>query len=313
MKSFAAIHIPQLGKTFFYEESEERESTMYIENFLADRRLSYTLSAKNYFPNFPLETSNFKSISREIYQEWVEFCIQNIQDEEYTKLVAAQCQKEEYPEPIPDWHLLFQNLITHLPNTFVYLFYIDGHIWLGASPELVGICENGVFKTISLAGTKSEEAFTTKEVDEQSIVSHFITSQFDPSKELNDSTTRVLPFGSIHHLVNEYAYAIDASFDFEKAIHDIHPSPALSGMPKEKSIEFIHKHEPIQREFYSGLVSISIENKNYSFATIRCARFSTNQIVYYAGAGITKDSNAPSEWEETMHKIRVLRDSLFSS
>jgi isochorismate synthase EntC len=83
-------------------------------------------------------------------------------------------------------------------------------------------------------------------------------------------------------------------------------------MPKEKSLDFILSNEPIQREFYSGLVSLTIDEKKYSFATIRCARFSANQIRYYAGAGITMDSDPQAEWEETLLKMEVLKKAIFS-
>lgn len=312
MNSFAAIFIPQINETFFFEELENESHSMYIENFSATRKLSYKLRLNHSFPEFSLKNSNFTSISSEIYQAWVNDCIENIRSGGFSKLVAAQYQIEDINEEKLDWKILFQNLIHHLPNTFVYLYYIDGEVWLGASPELVGMCQEGIFKTISLAGTRSEEDFTAKEVEEQSIVSNFITSQFLKTKETSESKTQILPFGSIQHLINEYTFDIDENFDFEKAIHAIHPSPALSGMPKEKSIAFILANEPIKREFYSGLVSVSIDTKKYSFAIIRCARFSANQVRYYAGAGITIDSNPMAEWDETLTKIDVLKKALYN-
>lgn len=312
MESFAAIYVPYIQRSLYYEECiEENEGSMYIENFDTTRKLIYKLKANNNFPLISLKNSNFTSISSEIYQTWVNDCIESIRSGGFSKLVAAQYQVEDVTEEKLDWNFLFQNLINHLPNTFVYLFYLDEEIWLGASPELVGMCQEGVFKTISLAGTRSEEDFTAKEIEEQSIVSNFITSQFIKTKETSESKTQILPFGSIQHLINEYAFDIDENFDFEKAIHAIHPSPALSGMPKEKSIAFIIENEPIRREFYSGLVSVSIDNKKYSFATIRCARFSANQVRYYAGAGITIDSRSEEEWKETLKKIEVLKSALF--
>ena len=312
MKSFAAIYIPYANKTFFFEESNANDSHVYIENFGATRRLSYQLSTKSSFPYFPLKNSISTSISSDTYRSFVSKCVGNIRSGGYLKIVAAQYPVDHINGEELNWNTLFQNLIHQLPNTFIYLFYIDEEIWLGASPELVGMHINGVFKTISLAGTRSQKDFSTKEIEEQSIVSNFITSQFDSNSEYSDSATRVLPFGSIQHLVNEYSYKIDEKFDFEEAIHAIHPSPALSGMPKDKSVNYLQENEPIKREFYSGLVSISIDDKKYSFASIRCARFSANQVRYYAGAGITIDSHPEAEWEETLNKIEVLKKALYN-
>jgi isochorismate synthase len=312
LKSFASIYIPQLSESFFFEESEEMGHSMYIENFGATRKLTYKLITNKTFPVFQLKKSNSVSISGETFQTWVKHCIENIVGGEFSKLVAAQYQVEKIKEEILDWNILFQNLINRLPNTFIYMFYIDENIWLGASPELVGVCKNNTFKTISLAGTRSNEDFTAKEVEEQSIVSNFITSQFTKTIDKSESATRILPFGSIQHLINEYTFKMDDNFDFEKTIQSIHPSPALSGMPKEKSVAFILENEPIERDFYSGLVSVTFDNEKYSFATIRCARFSANQVRYYAGAGITIDSNPEEEWKETLNKIDVLKNAMYN-
>jgi isochorismate synthase len=98
--------------------------------------------------------------------------------------------------------------------------------------------------------------------------------------------------------------------EFKTAVQTIHPSPALAGMPKEKSVKFILENEPIQRNFYTGLVSIHFMDSAYSFATIRCAKITENQIIFYAGAGITKDSIAEAEWQETLEKIAVLKKAI---
>jgi isochorismate synthase len=312
MKSFAAIYVPYIKRSLFFEESTDNVASMYIENFGATRKLVFKNNPSGTFPKFSFKDTKSTSISNRVYLDWVKECILQIQQGSFSKLVAAQYQVEGIDSKILDWNTLFQNLIDRLPNTFVYLFYLENELWLGASPELVGMVEDSVFTTISLAGTRKEEDFTAKEVEEQSIVSQFISSQFTEKNVNTEETTRILAFGSIQHLVNKYSYDVNDSFDFEKTIHVIHPSPALSGMPKEKSLDFILSNEPIQREFYSGLVSLTIDEKKYSFATIRCARFSANQIRYYAGAGITMDSDPQAEWEETLLKMEVLKKAIFS-
>jgi isochorismate synthase len=298
MKSFAAIYIPYIKRSLFFEESADKYGSMYIENFGATRKLIFKNNPSGTFPKFSFKDTKSTSISNHVYLDWVKQCILQIQQGSFSKLVAAQYEVEGIDSKILDWNNLFQKLIDRLPNTFVYLFYLENELWLGASPELVGMVEDSVFTTISLAGTRREEDFTAKEVEEQSIVSQFISSQFTEKNVNTEETTRILAFGSIQHLVNKYSYEINDAFDFEKTIHVIHPSPALSGMPKEKSLDFILSNEPIQRAFYSGLVSLTIDEKKYSFATIRCARFSANQVRYYAGAGITKDSGVGRNFNE---------------
>ena len=35
-----------------------------------------------------------------------------------------------------------------------------------------------------------------------------------------------------------------------------------------------------------------------------------NQAIVYVGGGITKDSNAEAEWEETVNKSQTIKNSL---
>lgn len=313
MKSFAAIYIPQLKQSYCFQESALTEDSLYLEYFGSSRKIFFEKLEKNAFPSFQLNQSHDKSTSSEKYMHWVQTCIDNIQAAKYTKLVAAQYQVEEWDSSSMNWQELFTKLIHQLPDTYVYLFYIDNEIWIGASPELIGILENNTFKTISLAGTKNEDEFTSKEIDEQTIVTQYIESGFNKNYPNYTQLKKVLSYGNIKHLADEFVFQVDGHFDFENAIHAIHPSPALVGYPKEKSIEFIQANEPIQRNIYTGLVSFTAENMKFSFATIRCACISANQIRFYAGAGITKDSSPIEEWKETLGKINVLKNILLST
>jgi isochorismate synthase len=310
MNSFAVIYIPHLNKTFSFEEVSDDKGTMYIENFGASRRIHFQESVYFPFPDFQLSSSSEIAVTKNSYKNLVNNAINEINKGEYTKLVCAQQQVINRPSKLADFRQMFQQLIISLPNTFVYLFYLDGELWLGASPEIVGIWKENEFSTISLAGTQKENNFSNKEVEEQAIVSDFISSQFQQINTRTVQQTQILSFGGIKHLMSEFAWSMEHISDFETAVQTIHPSPALAGMPKEKSVEFILSNESIQRKFYTGLVSIHFTDSAYSFAAIRCARITENQIIFYAGAGITKDSDAEAEWEETLEKINVLKKAL---
>jgi isochorismate synthase len=97
-------------------------------------------------------------------------------------------------------------------------------------------------------------------------------------------------------------------------IHNIHPSPAICGYPKDESKALILDLEPIEREIYTGLVTISIQpREKYSFAILRCVKYSANQKVFFAGAGITSGSDPESEWFETLQKMHVIKSCLQSN
>ena len=49
---------------------------------------------------------------------------------------------------------IFGSLCTSYPNAFVYLFYVNGQCWTGATPEPFICSHNNELKTVSLAGTR---------------------------------------------------------------------------------------------------------------------------------------------------------------
>jgi isochorismate synthase len=44
---------------------------------------------------------------------------------------------------------------------------------------------------------------------------------------------------------------------------------------------------------------------------LRCCQINNQSVTFYAGAGITEDSKAEKEWEETEMKCKVLSDIIF--
>lgn len=314
MESFAVIYPPNIKKYLYYTACNQIDSTMYIENFRTG--LSYYFKEiKNITipTTLPLVNSNNTSTTASEYQDWVIACQEAISQGFFTKLVAAQIQVEDVEIPFNSWKLILDKLVQTLPDTLVYFYYLEGKIWIGASPELIGEYQNSKFKTISIAGTKLAEDFTNKEREEHAIVSRFIHQQFSDPSSHTLSSPHIRPFGPIRHLVQVFDCQVSPDFNFENAIHQIHPSPALAGFPKQESIAFLKKNEPINRDFYTGLISLCHEDIKLSYAAIRCACISANQISYYAGAGITEDSIPEDEWQETLAKISVLKNIIHES
>jgi isochorismate synthase len=74
----------------------------------------------------------------------------------------------------------FITLCKNNPTAFNYLVYIPNTLcWLGASPELLIQYKNQKLSTVSLAGTKKKnESWTSKEWEEQQIVTDYIVAIF---------------------------------------------------------------------------------------------------------------------------------------
>lgn len=256
----------------------------------------------------PLIYTNEFSTSEEIHIDFIKQIRAAIQTSNLEKVIAAKIQV--YESQIDAFKILdlFEKLKAQLPDTLVYCFYFQDTIWLGASPELVGRTDKSNFHTISLAGTIHSEysQFTEKEEKEQALVTHFLDSILG-NQGIKRMSHTIKTFGNISHLMNDIVVPFEDNMDFHTIIDQIHPSPALAGLPKSDSIEYILNNESIKREWYCGKILWEESGERYAYALIRCVKITGNQAIFYAGGGITQDSDPKKEWIETDKKIDVLK------
>ena len=205
---------------------------------------------------------------------------------------------------------LFQKLIANYPTSHIYLVKTpEGDIWVGASPETLITSENQEATTMSLAGTKTDvdSAWTEKEYAEQKIVTTTITKGLEDlgiTPVISDLET--VEAGAVYHLRNIISFSTDIH-SVGAIAETLHPTPAISGSPKEAAFSTIKIAEPHNREYYCGFGGpINIVAKSTLFVNLRCAKISTNQTTLFVGGGITKNSIQEDEWKECERKAQSL-------
>ena len=205
------------------------------------------------------------------------------------------------------------------------MFYIPRKgLWIGATPELLISDSAKQFKTVSLAGTKalsanqklSEIAWTQKEIEEQAFVSRYIINCFKKIRlrEFHEHGPKTVQAGHLAHLKTEFV--VDYKEVPSEGIADqmltlLHPTSAVCGMPIEKAKPWLQEEEEYDRSFYSGFLGpVNIGEETNLFVNLRCMRIDENSIRFYAGAGITEDSDPHKEFVETEMKMNVLRQQI---
>ncbi|MCO5259289.1 MAG: chorismate-binding protein [Crocinitomicaceae bacterium] len=205
---------------------------------------------------------------------------------------------------------LFYQLEKNYPTAFVYL--IDSPsigTWIGATPETLVLIEDGVGKTMSLAGTKPSSDSTEwgrKEVEEQQMVTDFIRSILDSyCAHVEQSERKELQAGPVKHLVHHFGFKVEQKKEW-KLIKHLHPTPAVSGFPRNKALKCIANFEPHERNFYAGMIGMKAPNKTHLFVNLRCGQILDNTLFLYVGGGLTQKSIAQHEWEETENKAKTI-------
>jgi isochorismate synthase len=223
---------------------------------------------------------------------------------------------------------LFDALCDRYPTAFVSAVFLPdtGEIWMGASPEtLVSVDAQGVFRTMSLAGTQpasdsagqsvlpSQARWSHKEIEEQALVSRYIVSCFKKIRlrEFEEIGPKTVQAGNLLHLRTDYSVDTQAVAFPQLGtvmLQLLHPTSAVCGMPKAPALDFILKHEAQPRSFYSGYLGpVNIGQESHLFVNLRCMRLISNQITYFAGVGITEDSDPAMEWRESVIKMQTLQ------
>ena len=115
--------------------------------------------------------------------------------------------------------------------------------------------------------------------------------------------------GNIKHLRNDFKAVINRH-NISDLIKELHPTPAVCGVPKEQCSEIIKNNEKYNRAFYAGYIQTEQDNEITCFVNLRCAQLFRNGILLYAGGGITALSEPEKEWKETEMKADAVLQRL---
>jgi isochorismate synthase len=254
------------------------------------------------------------------YINLINTSIEKIKAGDFEKVVLSRVKSVE-GNFIPFMQDIFEHLCSKYPHAFVYLFKVAGECWTGATPEPFIGSENRILKTVSLAGTRPyrEEDrdiahWNRKELQEQNYVTLHI------EKILNDfhikQYTKTGPYvaraGNLLHLRTDFEFSLEsAGINLPSLIHALHPTPAVCGMSTGNALDFIKKSEKHKREYYTGFLGpLGLADQLNLFVNLRCMKVYNNRLVLYIGGGITADSVAEEEWEETEIKAETVMSVL---
>lgn len=216
--------------------------------------------------------------------------------------------------------------------------------FFGCTPErLFQIHPDGKVRSEALAGTRprgstqaaDEELLrellsSPKDLREHSVTGRYIESafraladkdlvSFDESGDGDDGTgffaRRLL---HLQHICQRFSATLkedDRAMDVARELlTTLHPTPAVCGLPLDKSRDFIRKHESIgfDRGFYAGPVghigrdSADIVVAIRSGLARQAKESQGTNISVYAGAGLVPGSTLQGEWAETNLKLAVI-------
>lgn len=280
------------------------------------------------------------------YRRSVTEAVDAMQRGELRKVVLSRTKRVAFAEA-PDVVALFDRLCATYPTAFISAVYLPetGQVWISATPErLVSTDADGIFQTMSLAGTQSalepdgtpkrpaNTMWSQKEIEEQALVSRYIIECFKRIRlrEYVEEGPKTIIAGNLMHLST--CFTVDTQAVCYPQLGTVmlrllHPTAAVCGTPRDGAFSFINQHETHNREFYAGFLGpVNINSSDAGafgeplsasttnlFVHIRCMKLEGKIATLYAGAGLTEDSVPEREWQETEIKCQTLLEVMYDA
>lgn len=229
------------------------------------------------------------------------------------KVVYSRVKKSEFS--ILNAQELFLKCCETYPNACIYL--ISSALigtWIGASPEILMEVHGNHLFTMSLAGTMKVEKnkdnsipWGAKELYEQKVVTDFLVDvlKSDGSENIEMNGPYDFIAGPVKHLRTDISGSI-LNNKIPTLTQKMHPSPAVSGIPRVTALQIIESIENHDRLLYCGFLGQTGNQHTKFFVNLRCAQLQTNYAYLYVGGGYTKDSIPEMELDETENKAKTL-------
>lgn len=237
-------------------------------------------------------------------------------DGTFRKLVLARMSVAKKPADM-SVEQLFVHACRMYPRQTVLLFSSRASgTWLMATPEVLLEGDGTRWNTMALAGTMRYDGdapqWSAKNRQEQDIVAQYIRETL---KRHASAITASEPFttraADLIHLRTDFTFALPDNNHIGQLLTDLHPTPAVCGLPKDDARRFILDNEAVPREYYSGFIGpLSPGGATHLYVSLRCMKITDDQCHLYAGGGLLKESDEENEWQETEAKLMTMRQLL---
>ena len=316
IKVVSCVHLAKTdsrqGKIRKYKSAQKT-----IDALIADMRKPLALPASQKKAGKMTVTSN---CTKSQYEQMVIKAKKHIKAGDVFQIVPSQRFKVDIDVPAFE---LYRSLRVLNPSPYMFYLNFDGLQLVGASPELLVRCENGLVETRPIAGTRprgsndqqDQELARDLLADPKEKAEHIMLVDLgrnDLGRVCIKGTVRLSEFmvvekySHVMHIVSNVQGKLRPDMDALDVLEAVFPAGTLSGAPKIRAMEIIEEMEPQKRGPYGGAVGILGFSKNLDTCiTIRTIVVCKEKAYIQAGAGIVADSDPASEYTETVNKAKA--------
>lgn len=313
---------------FMVPETELRftQEGVYVRSARSLEQIHSLLLKDSQLPDYVSSSIEADAADREIYQNRIETLIKAIQGGELHKAIIARPFKFS-----GDLDLLGTYVVGAKVNNAARSYCLDfGHVRaVGFSPEtLMEVYQDRSVVTNPLAGTRprgkkqqedeclSDELFTdAKEVKEHALSVWLAQNEIDsiclPGTVQVFNFMEIKKYRTVQHLSSRVGGVLKPENTPWDALKVLFPGITVSGIDKQKALEWIDYLEEEPRGIYAGSIGWIDSSGTADLAiSLRSVYQYGNDIYLNAGAGIVAESVPQNEYVESVNKMNTMLTNL---
>jgi salicylate biosynthesis isochorismate synthase/menaquinone-specific isochorismate synthase len=261
------------------------------------------------------------------YRDLVKEALAAIRQGDLEKVVVARSCTVVGSRPFEARRVLRSLRALH-PSCTIFALARGGVTFLGATPERLVALENGLVRAEAVAGSAPrgrtaeqdrrlarELVESKKDQEEHAIVVRGVQGALARRCELLSApeSPGLLHTDGIQHLHTPIQGRLrdPSRTTVLDLVGDLHPTPAVGGAPREAALEWLRRHEGLDRGWYAGPLGWVAPGGEGEFTVaLRSLLLRGSEASVFAGAGIVAGSDPDAELLETRLKLRTTLGAL---
>ena len=277
----------------------------------------------------PLENKTFnfdwKNLtSKQTYTKNIESILSYILEGDCYQTNYTQCWESHSPNL--DTFALYQSRKQKCPTPFSGYINTPELVLSSHSPEAFISIKDNQIDTFPIKGTikrsddpiqdallKSQLASSEKDRAENIMITDLLRNDLSKTAKIGTvkcpEICKVHSYSNVHHLVSHVSAQLnDKQHSLVDVLKTTFPGGSITGAPKKRAMQIINELEDQSRSLYCGsMIALSANKQLHSNILIRSFIYFEEQLRCYAGGGIVMDSDAQSEYQESLSKVSILK------
>ncbi|NOG45383.1 MAG: isochorismate synthase [Calditrichaeota bacterium] len=300
------------------------EVSKIVETALNElKEIQFNQAAQSH--DFPKVTNRIDFPDFDGWKNNIEEALTAFHETNLDKIVLARKTTLKFGESIDPIELLWR---LRLNNHRAYYFCFQPKkdvAFIGGTPEQLYCRHENQIHTEAVAGTRKRGTTTNEDIKfendllncEKDIREHrFVVDSIRGALKklctniIEQEKLSILKLSRLQHLLMQFSGKIKDDVQDCDILENLHPTPAVGGVPSQKSISEIERIEQFDRGWYAGPVGWIGKDKAEFAVAIRSGLVHEDELYLYSGAGIVEGSDSQSEWEEIETKISGFMNAL---